>query len=244
MNLQVSLPYFEPCVFQCPFCIMKTHQRFRKEVLSPIDFANALAKIAPKYDRLVFTGENEPLQSMDYFVQSVLSLPQDTIIELTFKGYHFYQLKENYFEVLRRINVVNLSICSSKNETYTECYDRALLIAQQCKELGITTRFTFLLTNDLSPHMVRHAVRSVWVDQITLKELQGDTKIVKSHHNNTEAHVLYEEAMGKPLVFTQRFIIFNYQNQPIWIDTNCQDGEGNYVIFRPDGNIYDHWDSE
>ena len=251
MNLQVSLPFKSKCVYSCPFCCNTTHTQYQGDTLPPLEYANKLSNIieVDGYRSIMITGENEPMQNMDYIAAILTTINPTTWVEITTRGYKWVQFMEKYPKLVSLINVVNFSvsetILAGTKITYSTEYDTALEVASITtkKHPHLIKRFTFLLTNTLSPHMVRHAGRSKWVDQITMKQLQGDTKYIKKNSNTFVADTLFLEAVGTKRDKTERFNIFMHGDVQMWIDNNCQDGDGNYVIFRPDGNLYAHWES-
>lgn len=249
MNLQISLPFEEACPFNCKFCIARHHPKFKGITIPALHLVKELIPLLMKnhYDRVVFTGENEPLQSMDYMAQVIAKMPVGQGIELVLRGYKFDQFVEKYPLVLQRITLVNFSVSEAPGITYSEAYDEALRMAKICKDMGVYTRFTFMLSKKLSPHMVRHAVRSKWVDQITLKELQGDNNYVKRNKSKYVAELLFEEATKQGAKGTfksgQRFIVFRYDGHPIWVDLDCQNSD-KYHILRSDGKLYKSWEDQ
>jgi hypothetical protein len=218
------------------------HTQFKGHRLPAVLYATKLAEFLKKQPRpltIVLTGENEPLQSLEYVLAVLTFVPDDVTVELTLKGYKLKQFLKD-FKTSKRVDLINFSVSSTGKTSYSEMYDKQLALAQLCKQQGITTRFTFLMTKLLSPHMVRHATRSKWIDQITLKKLQGSTPYIKKNANEYTASVITEDATN--IMPGKRFTTLQYNNQEIWIDRDCQDGD--YLIFRPDGNVYITWTSK
>jgi len=243
MNLQVSLPRRTPCVFHCPYCIVEEHDKYAGSALAPLEFVKALNAhlITDQYERIVISGENEPMQNKDYLIPILIGVPDNIIVEIVARGFDFDYLIKNYPELIKRINVINFSVCNDDINP-SGWYDNQLRWAEHFYSIGVITRFTYMMTRKLSPNQIREACHLKFIEQITLKEVQGDSQWIKENKTNFVAEVLYRESTERPLKVRDRFVYFKYHGQMIWIDFNCQDGAGNYLILRPDGMLYKHWE--
>jgi len=243
MNLQISLPRRTPCVFKCPYCVVEEHDKYTGAALAPVEFVKAMNDhiYSGQYDRIIISGENEPMQNKDYLICILADAPKDIIIEVTARGFDFDFLIKNYPQLIKRINVINFSVCNDdKNPTHW--YDKQLRWAEHFHSVGVITRFTYMMTKKLSPNQIKEACHLSFIDQITLKEIQGTKPWIKENKSNFVAKVLWNEITDKPYKDVDRFIIFRVHGQTIWVDHNCQDGSGNYLILRPDGEVYEHWE--
>jgi len=245
MNIQVSLPYKVPCVYNCKFCCNTTHTQFKGDTLGPIPFADKLIRElnTHPYDSIVLTGENEPLQSLDYVVAILIALPEGMQVELTMRGHKIDILMENYPKLMKKIRLINFSVVNDGQYNNIAQYMKQSHQAMKLKKLGIRTRFTFLLTKFLSPHQVREAVNHNFADEFTLKQLQGDTNWIKKNSSERALRQLLEDNYSLEQI-NERFAKFNLLGTPVWWDRDCQNGDDNYVIFRPDGKLYKLWTSK
>ena len=250
MNLQVSVPHSTDCVMNCKFCISCTHGKFDGHHLPAILWGQTLRDyvVANNFKSVVITGENEPLQQLSYVTSVLTFLPEDIHIELIIKGYKLDKLMDAYPKLVKRINVVSFSVSNDGSQGESQYYLRQLALAKRLHAVGVRTRMTFMLTQFLSAHQVREASRFEFIDEITLKKLQGGTPwILKNASSRVARDMLADYTNIKiPMkefnLFPGRWLTFPYEGKEIYIDMSCT-SSGYYEIYRPDGNIYDSWDA-
>ena len=78
-SLQVVTPHIE-CIYNCPFCIAKTHKHnnhFINNYLNDFNYwKNNLIKVIrdnPDLAYVVITGTNEPMQSMECVMDNIIN---------------------------------------------------------------------------------------------------------------------------------------------------------------------------
>lgn len=243
MNLQVSLPFNHMCMYNCRFCCNTTHSQFNGNILSPLNFADEVRMRAHQgiYDAIVLTGENEPLQNLQYVVAILLKLPDEVQVEMTLRGYKLDQLMDEYPKLMHKFSLINFSVVNDGQPSNPHAYLTQIRQAKRLRdEFGVKIRFTFLLTTFLSPHQVKEVIKLGVADEITLKELQGSTPWINKNKSMNAYHFLCK---NKPIHrVSDRFYVITVDGQAVWVDRDCQqDDTDNYVILRPDGKLYHKW---
>jgi len=90
LNLQFSLPYSEPCIFNCPYCVARNHRhgsRFN------IDIPKMLAKlesVQDDYHHIIFTGENDPSQHQPLIEKALKRIQFIEQVEVSTRNINFF----------------------------------------------------------------------------------------------------------------------------------------------------------
>lgn len=220
-SLQVLTPK-RKCIYDCPFCISKTHKHnndFDNLIENNFkEYKKRLKNILQEYKDLkniVITGVNEPMQDKEIIKKIVKIIREercDINIELQTKFLKSDPIYESF-------DVIAFSI-SNFNEL------------KLIPNIRTTTRAVILLTNSFSDKKLIEMIRKVNVDQITLKRLHDSNgfnpKIDNWIQNNKIKNI---ENLKKE--------ISNYKgNISIRLDFDCMNAEDRYMVFREDGNLY------
>ena len=130
-----------------------------------------------------------------------------------------------------KIDVVTLSITNSRE------YLNAWRAPQKNAFFTPTYRMVILLTKEFE-FLTPENFNTMGFDQITFKILQhGEDPLVNSWIDANKMDLEHLELI-KDIVDK-----FNSSNCSVRLDTSCQDAEGRYEIFRPDGKIYKSWEA-
>ncbi len=252
VNLQVSVPKFHTCVNSCPFCVVKTHIKFDKHALNPIHWAEQLHLYLTAHEgieRVIITGENEPLQQVEYVIEAIkVAWRHKKIIEFITTGEDFinYSKYGKFGDVIELIDVLSLSTLGTP-ELDTKYMNRSgasffrvasYFMARVPKAI---VRYTILETDLITYDDFLNIISDDPQMQFTFKQLQGDLPWIKEHSNKSLSYELLKrfdwEQHGM-------FRIVHWPDMAdIYIDYDCQNSEGRYLIFRGDGKVYDSWDS-
>ncbi len=229
-SLQVLTPA-RKCIFNCPFCIAKTHEHhnlFENNYKEKYDFweENYINILNSNIDlkTIVITGTNEPMQDQEYVkdvIQITREIRPDIKIELQTRLYKktdiyneidvvAYSISD--FKLLNKIDVVN------KGARYviilTNSYDNKTL-NDILKELPVSvTQITFKILHDskgINP-MIDEWIKNNKTSLSTVKKLKND---IKNYHG--ELSIIFDE--------------------------NCMEAEDRYMVFREDGLLYKDFDS-
>ena len=231
ISLQVLTPN-KKCIFNCPFCISKSHIHNNKFTnnyeLNNELWKNNLIKVIKENKDLkyvVITGTNEPMQSMDCvkeIIKIVKNTNQDIQIEIQT---HYYKPNDIY----QMLDVTAYSIPDFN-------------LLNKIKPAGKVNRFVLILTDSFNNHNLSDIISLIPknVSQITLKCL----------HDSKGFNINFDEYIKKHKIDSNtlevlRNDIKNYKgNLSIRLDEFCMDAEGRYKVFREDGNLYNDWDEE
>ncbi len=255
MNLQVSIPKKEPCVNKCPFCVVKTHERFNKESLPLAEWVRELDLFLQDnnklIDRIVITGENEPVQQLDYVIAAIATAKNHgKTVEFITTGVGFFDaLNNNEFKtVLKFVDVLSISTLGSMSLNHlfisrrVPDYRALIDLFRSINHMGIV-RLTVLETRMFTTkHLDKLIETTHGLVEITLKKLQGsDANIWIYNHDGDYVtnYLLTNKAFRKKK--RGAFMVVLYKNNEVWVDLNCQEAEGRYYIFRGDGKIYNDW---
>ena len=219
MNLQICVPY-EPCPFKCPSCIangrVKYSSLYDKDLVSYIKKLNELSK---NYDYFVITGDTEPTLN-SHWLKRVLFNLQDKETELQTRNYN-----------LKGYNLKGL-----KTLAYSITDNKSYLKAWRFRKIEGNNRLVILLTKDFD-FLTAKNFETMGYNQITFKVLQ------KTADSKTNEWI--EKNRMKDLTNIYEIIEkFNGTETSVRIDNNCQNSFSRYEIFRPNGLVYDSWESE
>lgn len=228
-SLQVVTPHLE-CIYNCPFCIAKTHEhnnKFINNYLNNHDYwKNNLIKVIndnKDLNYVVITGTNEPMQSKEC-VKDIIDIVRSTNpnIQLEIQT-HYY--KEN--DIYKDLDVVAYSI---------PFYN----LIRNIKPCGRINRYVILLTDTFNNYTLDELLEVIPnnVTQITFKALHDSKGINKEVDDYINNHKMSIERLNK-----LKEEVLNYKkDKSIRIDEFCMDTTDRYKIFREDGNLYDDWD--
>lgn len=219
MNLQVCVPY-EKCPFNCPCCIANGRKRFDNLYESNKElYLEKLKKEKNKYDNFILTGDTEPTLN-SHWLKDVLQVLSEEKIELQTKNYNL----KNYN--LKWLTTLSYSILSVKD----------YLNAWRYRKIKGDNRLVILLTKDFA-FLNEKNFSTMGYNQITFKVLQLG--------NQEKTNKWVEENKMTNLENIYKIIErYNGSETSVRIDTNCQNSEGRYEIFRSDGYIYKKWEDE
>lgn len=230
MNLQVCAPY-EPCVYNCPFCIARTHPEHNHEFKNLFDGSEGtyLWKLDKCFfehdiDCVVITGECDPTQNLRWaniVIDHIKRQRPEVRIE-----FQTHNLSINEHTCPKGIDVLAYSITNMREYlTSWRCY----------KPEGVTTRAVIIVTSDFS-WANKDNFCSMGFDQITFKTLNPteNDNINKwiSAHNLNNIDNFYD-------IMNSR----NGSSVSFRVDTTCQQAEGRYFVFRSDGKTYLNWET-
>ena len=227
-SLQVVTPHLE-CIYNCPFCIAKTHKHdnlFINNYDNNYDYwKNNLINIINNNDDLkyvVITGTNEPMQSKEC-VLDIIKIVKDTNPNIQVEiQTHYY--KEN--DIYKNLDVVAYSI---------PFYN----LIKTIKPCGKTNRYVLLLTDTFNSYSLEDIIKVIPdnVKQLTFKCLQDSSGVNKVIDDYILKHKINKNKLDK-----LKYDIKNYNgNLSIRLDEFCMDAKDRYMVFREDGNLYDDW---
>lgn len=220
-SLQVLTPK-RKCIYDCPFCISKTHKHnndFDNLIENNfMEYKKRLKNILQEYKDLkniVITGVNEPMQDKE-IIKKIVKIIREERCDINIELQTKFLKKDPIYE---SFDVIAFSI-SNFNEL------------KLIPNIRTTTRAVILLTNSFSDKKLIEMIRKVNVDQITLKRLHDSNgfnpKIDNWIQNNKIKNI---ENLKKE--------ISNYKgNISIRLDLDCMNAEDRYMVFREDGNLY------
>ena len=227
-SLQVTTPHMK-CIYNCPFCISKSHKHDNKfddnyhnnPDLWKKNLINVL-KDNKDLKYVVITGTNEPMQSKDCvsdIIKIVRKYRSDIQIEIQTRYY-----QEN--DIYNSIDVVCYSISNYK-------------LINKIKLVNKKNRFVFILTDSFNNVMLNDIINMLPenVQELTFKIL----------HNSNGDNIKMDEWIGNHKIDDiakgrlKEDINTYTGNLSIMFDANCMDAKGRYKIFREDGNIYEDW---
>lgn len=229
-SLQVLTPA-RKCLFNCPFCIAKTHEHhnlFDNNYKDKYDFwKDNYIKILNTYTDLktvVITGTNEPMQDQDY-VEEVIKITRenrpDIQIELQTRIY-------KKTDIFNEIDIVAYSISDFKLLNKIDVVDKG-------------ARYVLILTNTFDNKLLKDILKEVpkKVKQITFKVLydsKGVNAVIDEWIKNNKISLNTATNLKEE--------IENYNGKlSIIFDENCMEAENRYMVFREDGLLYKDFDS-
>ena len=218
MNLQLCVPY-EKCPFHCPMCIAADGKKFNNLHESDRDlYFSRLAKALDKTDgNVVLTGDTEPTLNKKWLIDVIKFIK-------SYKGHkieiqtHNYNLADG-FEMLDLIDVVAYSITSP-----TE-----LMKVNNLHRFSGINRLVILGTKPNARKLQGFELPDGF-QQVTIKLLQyGESDKANSIVDLIRA----TENMFEGIKFADGI--------SVRIDTNCQESEKRYKVFRENGIRYKGW---
>ena len=220
MNLQVCVPY-EKCPFKCPTCIANGRKVFKNTYSAHHENYNLSLKNAietKQFDNYILTGNTEPTLNR-HWLRDVLYLLKDEQTELQTRNYN-----------LKGFNLKHLKVLA-----YSITDVKSYLKAWNFRKIEGTNRLVILLTKEFD-FLTAENFNTMGFEQITFKVLQPtadeNTNNYIEHNRMTDLNEIYR--------IIERF---NGSNVSVRIDTNCQDSENRYRVFREDGKLYRSWES-
>jgi organic radical activating enzyme len=228
-SLQVVTPHID-CIYNCPFCIAKTHKHDNKFINRYLDdhdyWKNNLIRVIENNHDLgyvVITGTNEPMQSIDC-VRDIINIVRDTnpSIQLEIQT-HYY--KEN--DVYKDLDVVAYSI---------PYYG----LIKWIKPCGKINRYVILLTDTYNDYSLDDLLDVIPknVTQLTFKVLHDSNGV-----NKEVDEYIHKHRMDIDRLKLLKEEILKYKgNMSIRFDEFCMDSNDRYKVFREDGELYDNWE--
>ena len=218
MNLQVNSPY-KKCPYRCPFCVagIEDGQKFFSDLfyeVHPMRYVARLVSIVKEYDidTVVITGSTEPTLFLDWIEKVVTSVrPYVRRIEIQTRNYQFMGMEG--------IDVVAYS------------YSEIPANEHELPHYGIM-RNVFIYNDTMTPEeLLLFFFQAKGTFQMTVKQM------IQSSYGNARIDE-YIKAHKKDITESdKRFLeFFN-----IRVDMDCSASENRYVIYRTDGNLYQHW---
>lgn len=230
-SLQVLTPT-RKCIFNCPFCISKTHAHENIfENLYDIDrkkWKRNLEKILKEKDDLktvVITGTSEPMQDEPCVLD---------IIHLTRKyrkDVHI-EIQTRYYAYKKVYDLVDVTAYSISSFPYL-----SKIAIPKSK-----VRATIILTDSFNGKTLQDILNTLHpkVEQITFKVLHD------SNGYNLELDTwVKEHSTSLKTVTKLKKDIDTYDGSlSIFFDENCMDALNRYMVFREDGHLYQDYDSK
>jgi wyosine [tRNA(Phe)-imidazoG37] synthetase (radical SAM superfamily) len=229
MNLQICAPY-EPCVYNCPFCIARTHPQHNHQfdnlwVRDHDLYYNRLAKALDVCDPdcVVITGECDPTQNLAWVYDVIRIVRQNSTAAIELQTHNLSLDKRT---CPGDIDVLAYSITNAREYLSSwRCYKHPF--AKNRAVLILTKELDFLNKDNFS---------TMGFDQITFKAL-----------NQTENEPINKWIEKNNIADINNFYeIMNSRNGSsvsIRVDTNCQQAAGRYYVFRSDGLVYNSWET-
>lgn len=229
MNLQILVPY-QKCIFNCPFCISKTHRhKNRFKNLYNLDnkkWQLNLIEVLEEYkdiNSVIITGTSEPLLNIECVMQMIDIIRKkrsDISIEIQTR----YYLKTSVSELVD-VMAYSISDVNMLNKPYLT------------KRIN---RYVILLTNFFNNYSLNSLLSMIpdRVKQITFKTLHDSDGYNKKIDRWIKHNMIDLKTMKK-----LEEEVLNYEGvKSIRMDKNCMDAKDRYMIFREDGQIYLDWD--
>lgn len=224
MNMQVCVPY-QKCPFNCPMCIANGRKLFDNTYkTNPKLYYKWLKNYIDNFEinDIVLTGATDPSLNVNWLQDTLKQLKGIEVnIELQTKNYNLKGYR------LKGLDTLAYSIPDLKS--YLKAWRfRKLKGGNNRLVILLTKEFEILNAENFSP---------MGYNQITFKVLQSGA--------DAKTNKWVEENRLEDL--TNIYAIVNKYNGSdisVRIDTNCQDSESRYYVYREDGNIYDSWESE
>lgn len=230
-SLQVLTPH-EECIFNCSFCISKTHKHDNcfinnYELNNKLWTNNLVQVIKNNHDLkcVVITGTSEPMQNKQCVTNII------NIVRKTNKNIQI-EIQTRYYKqdlIYNSLDVVAYSISDFN-------------LINKIKPMGKIIRYVFIMTDTFNNKCLKDILDIIpkKVEQITFKLLHNSNgynkqidKWIKEHKTNNETI----EKLKKEIA--------SYQGEKsIRMDENCMDSSNRYKIFREDGLVYKDWDSK
>ena len=223
MNLQLASPY-KTCPFKCSFCCAAVDRDYPwKDNLYFTDkteyFQNLIHAIkSNNIKTVVITGDTEPTlfeEWMEECIKIIRAFFPKITIELQTKNYNtkVFNLDKIRYSIANQDDFYKML----KNKKYTN------------EKIGITYLYSASLN---------------WIDIIAIltnvynTEMQHTIKILQPSSTGNIDIDNWIKNNSIPLSSISKEL---FKSLNVWIDENCMDTDGRYIIFRIDGKIYKDW---
>lgn len=224
-SLQVLTPN-KKCIFNCPFCISKSHKHNNTFVnnyennykLWESNFIKVL-KENKDLKNIVITGTNEPMQDekcVDDIINITRKYRSDINIELQTRYY-----KES--KVFSKLDVVAFSVSDFR-------------LLKIIKKTNNVTRIVIILTDSFNSKSLKDIIYEMDknIEQLTFKVLHDSNGFNVDMDNWIKKH-----KTDKITIENLKKDIDNYNgNISIIFDETCMDSTNRYMVYREDGNLY------
>lgn len=220
------------CIFNCPFCISKTHKHNNLFLNNYENNHNVWKENLTKTIKnnqdlktVVITGTNEPMQDLKC-VYEIFDIIKKTRKEIQVELQTRYYKKEDIYE---QLDIIAFSISN-------------YYLLDKINDFNTTVRYVILLTdsfNNKSLDMILNKINN-HAEQITFKVLQNSNGYNLKIDNWIEKHKIDNKSLN--ILVKQ---IDQYKGSiSIKFDPNCMDAEDRYMVFREDGNLYKDFHSK
>lgn len=230
-SLQVLTPHQE-CIFNCPFCISKTHKHdnyfINNYELDKELWTKNLEKVIENNKDLkyvVITGTSEPMQNKAC-VKDIIGITRkknkNIQIEIQTRSYKQDKLYNDLDVVAYSISDYNL--------------------VSKIKPMGNIIRYVFIMTNTFNNKSLEEILSNIpkEVTQVTFKLLHDSKGFNKELDKWINKHKTNRETIDR-----LRKEIENYKGKiSIRLDETCMEAEDRYKIYREDGLLYNDWDAK
>lgn len=230
-SLQVLTPA-RKCIFNCPFCISKSHEHsneFVDNYSTNYDlWERNFIKVLTDYEDLeniVITGTNEPMQDT-LCVDKIIDLTRKYRIDINIELQTRYYIKHYIYN---KLDVVAYSISDFK-------------YLDKITPSNVINRYVIILTDSFNNKHLSDIINNIpnTVAQITFKKLQDSNGSNIELDNWIKEHKTEDKTVNNLI-----YDIENYKgNLSIRYDGDCMNSENRYMIFREDGNLYNDWNSK
>lgn len=230
-SLQLLVPH-EKCIYNCPFCISKTHKHdnsFDNIYLKDNDlWKTNLENVLRYYQDLktiVITGTSEPtlnISCIQDMINIIRNKRSDIQIELQTRCYDKTSVSDD-------VDVLAYSIA----------YDSFLKKPYLSQAI---IRYVILLTKYFEKYNLEELLASIpkEVSQVTFKVLHDSHGYAKNIDNwileNNMREAKKEELMSEVLAYKG--------DKSVRFDAESMKSSDRYMIFREDGKLYEDWESE
>ena len=225
-SLQVLTPN-KKCIFNCPFCISKTHEHNNSFVNNYDNnykvWEENFIKILKDYEDLkniVITGTSEPMQDKKC-VEDIIKISRKYRPDINLELQTRYYKIEPLFDLL---DVVAFSVSEFN-------------LLKLIKKTNNITRIVIILTDSFNDKSLNDIISEIKVDieQLTFKILHDSDNYNKELDDWVKKHRTNKKTIQK-----LKKEIEKYKGKiNIRFDENCMDATNRYKVFREDGNLYD-----
>lgn len=220
MNLQLCMPY-EKCPFHCPMCIASNNKNFNNLYAKnkTLYFERLKKALKKTTGDVILTGDTEPTLNKEWLTEVIDFIKSCGKHNIEIQTHNY--LIDETFKMLDKIDVVAYSITSPRE-------------LEKMKDLhkykGITRLVILGTKANIKKLKENPQLIPSNVEQITIKMLQ--------HGEDEKTNKIVDLIKAN---LTEIVKIEMPQNISYRIDTNCQESENRYRVFRENGIRYKGW---
>lgn len=214
LNLQVALPYYEPCIYKCPFCVARNHKHNNRFFINEKQFLEAFSVLGKEHKDIVITGQNDPTQQKELVDKIIKIAKEQSIcskIELQTKDIDYY------------IDDILMCYSLSTHREFNKLKDKGYKKYRAVFIVSDKLKFDNL---DLSN-----------VYQATFKQMQY------SEDEKTNEYITKHRLSNVEIVLEVEKLKSKFPNCSIRYDLDCQKADSRYHILRSDGVLYSNWEA-